>query len=126
MSDRTKSTSSPSTPAGWDESAGFRETLLHHFTQPEDAAALRHLAVMLHEFALQFAHYWPQPAGSGVSIEMRAVAADLRHVQGFLALLGQDRAASSLDAEESRLSVLAERMAAEVGRIAEEIERALG
>lgn len=38
----------PSTPllAGYDESAGWRETHLYRFTRPEDAAALRHLSGM--------------------------------------------------------------------------------
>jgi hypothetical protein len=130
MSNETKSTrsssSSPSTPDGWDETAGFRETLLRHFPQAEDGAALRHLAAMLHEYALQFASYWPRPAGSVTRAEARAVAGDLRHAQGYLAALGRDREASALNEEDSALSALAEQKAAELGRIAEELERAAG
>jgi hypothetical protein len=119
------STPSPSTPDGWDRSAGFRETLLRLFTRPEDADALRHLAKMLHGFATELAPLRPAPAEYGIRADMRAIAADLRHAEGFLALLGHEQRDGSLSAQETALSVLAERLAAEVGRIAEEIERAL-
>jgi hypothetical protein len=47
------------TPAGWEESAGFRETFLRCFYVPEDHQALRHLSRMLHESGLEMARYAP-------------------------------------------------------------------
>jgi hypothetical protein len=132
MSDQAKcnpsssSGPSPSTPEGWDESAGFRETMLHLFTRAEDAAVLRRFGAMLHELSVQLAHLRPKPADYGIRADLRAIAADLRHAEGFLALLGHEQRDSSLAAEEVALSVLAERLAGEVGRIAGEIEAGAG
>jgi hypothetical protein len=113
-------------PAGWNESAAFRETTLHHFTEPGHAEAIRAFGVLLHDMALECAPVWPTKQGDGTAVELRAAAADLRHLQGCLAHAGSDRYVSSLSPEETRLAELAEKLAAEVARIAETIEQALG
>jgi hypothetical protein len=113
-------------PAGWDESAAFRETTLQHFTQPGDADTLRRLGALLHDMALELAPLWPIPPGSGIALQLRAAAADLRFLQHYLAHAGEDRHVSSLTPDETLLAELAERQAAEVGRIAEILERAVG
>ncbi|HYH44480.1 MAG TPA: hypothetical protein VEG34_02255, partial [Thermoanaerobaculia bacterium] len=84
------------TPAGWDESAGFRETFLYHFDDSEDSRALRHLARWFHESCLELARYTPPSGESATREELRAAAADLRHLQGFLAAVARCREASDL------------------------------
>jgi hypothetical protein len=130
MSDHPKSTPSssstpsPSTSEGRDESAGFREALLQLFFHPEDAVALRRLGGMLHARALALAPVRPEPADYGLWADVRAVAADLRYAEGFLVLLGGERGDVMLSAEDAALSAVAARQAAEVGRIAEALEKA--
>jgi hypothetical protein len=77
------------TPPGWDESAGFRETFLRHVTDAEEDRTLRHLARMLHEATLELAHFAPPSGESATREELRAAAADLRHLQGFLAAVAR-------------------------------------
>jgi hypothetical protein len=55
---------------------------------------------------------------------MRA-AADLRHLQGFLASVGREREASSLDAEDAYLSTIAAKLSRQLGKVVEWIEREL-
>lgn len=58
---------------------------------------------------------------------LRAAArADLQHLQGFLAAVGREHEVSSLFDEDDALSLMAERQAGEVGRIADELEGVLG
>jgi len=52
--------------------------------------------------------------------------ADLRHLQGFLAAVGKEHMLSSLAPADEALSQFAERQAAELSRIAGEIEESLG
>ncbi len=90
ISEPTSNPSNPTsprglTPSGWEESAGFRETFLFRFYEAADLQSLRHLARMLHESALEMARYAPPSGESATREELRAAAADLRHVQGFLA-----------------------------------------
>jgi len=68
---------------------------------------------------------WPGWAESSTRTEMRAAAADLRHLQGFLASVGREREASSLDAEDAYLSGIAARLARQIGHAAAGIEREL-
>jgi hypothetical protein len=129
MSNQNHSTPPPAPaliPDGWDESAAFRETTLHHFTEPGHGEAIRAFGVLLHDMALECAPVWPTSPGDGTAVQLRAAAADLRHLQGYLAHAGSDRHVSSLSPEETRLADLAEKLAAEVARIAETIEQALG
>jgi hypothetical protein len=64
MSDQNQSTPTPpssSIPAGWDESAAFRETSLQLFTRPGDADRLRACGAWLHDLALEAAPIGPCP-----------------------------------------------------------------
>jgi hypothetical protein len=137
MDDQQKCTPDPThspfdqalTPTGWEESAGFRETLLFRFDQPDDRGALRHVGRMLHESALELARPAPiSPAGaeSGTREELRAVAADLRHAQGFLAAVARSRDESELPPADAALAEMAVRQAREVAVVAAALERALG
>ena len=116
----------PLTPAGWDESAGFRETFLYHFYMPQDVAALRHLARMLHEMSLEMARYGPLTPESGTREDLRAVAADLRHLQGFLAVVGRSQEESALAPSDAELAALAARQSRVLADLAAALEQALG
>jgi hypothetical protein len=64
-------------------------------------------------------------ASEEVLAELRVAVADLRHLQGFLASVGQERKFSSLDTEDAFLSNLAAKLSPQVGRIAGWIEQEL-
>jgi hypothetical protein len=113
-------------PAGWEESAGFRETFLRHYGDPEDLRALRHLARMLHESALELARYAPPGGESATREELRAAAADLRHLQGFLAAVARAQEESELPSADEELAALAARQSQAVAGVAALLEQALG
>jgi hypothetical protein len=113
------------TPPGWDESAGFRETFLRHVTDAEDDRTLRHLARMLHEATLELAHFAPPSGESATREELRAAAADLRHLQGFLATVARTVGESELPPDDAELAGLAARQAEAVAGLAEALEQAL-
>ncbi len=114
------------TPAGWEESAGFRETFLFHVTNPDDSAALRHLARILHESTLELARYAPPGGESATREELRAAVADLRHLQGFLAAIARSQEESELSLADAELAALAARQAQVVAGVAAVLEQALG
>jgi hypothetical protein len=114
------------TPPGWDESAGFRETFLRHVTDAEDDRTLRHLARMLHEATLELAHYEPPSGESATREELRAAAADLRHVQGFLVSIARGLEESELAPADAELAALAARQSHAVAGLAAVLEQALG
>jgi hypothetical protein len=134
MDDQQKCTPDPTqapfdrelTPPGREESAGFRETFLYHFYQPDDRAALRHVGRMLHESSLELARYGPPTPESPTREELQAVAADLRHCQGFLAAVARSQQEASLPPADAALAELAARQAQAVAAVAAELEQALG
>jgi hypothetical protein len=112
-------------PDAWETLPAFRETFLMYVTPPGYAAALRGVGEMLYSLMLEAPTEWPGWAESSTRTEMRAAAADLRHLQGFLASVGRERETSSLDAEDAYLSNVAARLARQIGHAAEGIEREL-
>jgi len=130
ISEPTPQTSHPSphalTPSGWDESAGFRETFLRHVTDAEDDRTLRHLARMVHESTLELAHFAPPSGESATREELRPAAADLRHLQGFLATVARSVEESELPRADAELAALAARQAQAVAGLAAALEQALG
>ncbi len=114
------------TPPGWDESAGFRETFLRHVTDAEDDRTLRHLARMLHESSLELAHFEPASGESATRDELRAAAADLRHLQGCLAAVARGLEESELAPSDAELAELAARQSHAVAGLAAVLEQALG
>lgn len=112
-------------PPTWEDREGFRETLLLHFTRPGDADAMRHFGAMLYDSALLCASSWPAWPETTTRTELRAAAADLRHLEGFLTSVGQEHKVTSLPSGDARLSRFAAREAREVAKIARRIEEAL-
>jgi hypothetical protein len=119
---------SPQTPqlAPWEEHAAFRSTFLMHFTQAGDRAALEAVGQLLYDMLLEVSGKWPGWPESPTRAEMRAVVADLRHAEAFLAAIAQSRHASSLGVDDERLSCAADEFSRTVGRTADGIESVVG
>lgn len=131
MSELTPESASPGSPqasplAPWEEHAAFRSTFLMHFTQAGDRAALEAVGQLLYDMLLEGSGRWPDWPESPTRAEVRAVVADLRHAQSFLATIAQARHASALEVEDERLSLLADEWSLVVGRTASGIESVLG
>ncbi|HEX9942990.1 MAG TPA: hypothetical protein VGG03_13310 [Thermoanaerobaculia bacterium] len=102
----------------------FRETFLVWLTPPGAADAFRFVGNLFFDLMLN-AEDWPTWTESPVQAELRAAAADLRFLQGFLTTIRTQERASELSVEDARLSRLAARQAAEVAGIARRIEEEL-
>ena len=112
-------------PATWEDFPAFRETFLMYVTPPGYAAAIRKAGEMLYSLLLDSPAAWPGWPESSTRTEMRAAVADLRHLQGFLRSVGDERRLSSLDAEDAFLSNLAAKLAPQLGKLAGWIEHEL-
>jgi hypothetical protein len=121
-----ESTSPPARlPDDWERLPAFRQTFLMYVTPPGYAAALQGLGEMLYSLMLDTPAEWPAWTESATRTEMRAVAADLRHLQGFLASVGRERELSSLDSEDAYLSNIAAKLSRQIGHAADGIDREL-
>ncbi len=109
----------------WEKRLAFRNTFLLHFTQPGDRELLDKVGNLWYEMALECAGKWPDWTESATFAEMRAAAKDLRHTAEYLLCVGHERNVSSLDLEDERLSLMAERWAVDADRIAAEINSLL-
>lgn len=129
MHDRDESIPAPIPridPVHWEEYEGFRETLLLHVTDPEANATLRRLGSFLFSVCLERAELWPHHPEGETRAELRAVLADLRHLEGFLGTVGKEHVVSSLSESDEALSRFAARQARSLSRMADKIERVLG
>ena len=126
MSTTRNSTPSTPSPAGRNESYGFRETFLANFTQRGHATVLTILSTMLHEYALEFARHWPDPGEPPTRLRTRAAAADLKWLAGHLDAVGRERQESALAPKEQAISELAGKVAGEVARLAATLQEAVG
>jgi len=68
---------------------------------------------------------WPEWQESTTRTELRAAVGDMRHLQGFLASIGQERHVSSLDAGDAKLSKHASKVARLLNQVASTLERKL-
>ena len=110
----------------WEEHVAFRSTFLMHFTQPGDREALEHIGRMFYDMALEVSGNWPRWKESPTRAELRAVLADLRHSQAFIATVARSRHVASLGAEDERLSLTADEVSRMVGRTGNVIESIIG
>lgn len=124
MPELTRESSSPP-PEDWETLPAFRQTFLMYITPPGYAAALQGLGEMLYSLILETPVQWPAWTESTTRTELRAAAADLRHLAGFLASVGREREVSSLDAEDAYLSQIAAKLSRQIGHAADGIEREL-
>jgi hypothetical protein len=112
-------------PREWEDYPIFRETFLLYVSEPRFNAALRMAGEMFFTMLLEVYGEWPEWPESSTRIEMRAAVADMRHLQGFLANVGQERHSSTLSPGDIRLSKHASRVARLLNQVATTIERKL-
>lgn len=112
-------------PGQWEEVEGFRHTFLIHFTQPKDAAALRQIARLLYDCALDVAGGWPRSSLLPAVEQVMAGAAECRYLEGFFGMVAREGEEASLAREEIRISQLAVGYAAAARALAAQIERDL-
>ena len=111
-------------PARFEDFPAFRETFLGIFTEPEHNAALRTVAMLLFEMALEFRVYWPDQPEGALRSELRAAIADLRFVQGHLASMGEHGGPNT--PQEEHHAAVSARLAVAVAGIADDLESELG
>ena len=112
-------------PARFEDYPAFRETFLLFFTDPVANAAMRGFGRLLHELVLEFWGYWPDHPGGIFSAELRAVVADLRHIQGSL----QEWTGPAFALEDEfniRLAGVGADVALALGELADRLEVELG
>ena len=120
----------PTPPAGdpppnfWEDRAVFREVFLAYVTEPDLNAALRTVGRHVFDLVLEWDRL-ERTAESFVVAGLRAAAADLRVMEAYLFDLGNAHKASSLDAEEARLSRRAEAWTRQLRRLVAAVETAL-
>jgi hypothetical protein len=110
----------------WEDHPAFRFTFLHHFTADGDREALEHVGKMMYEAALEMSGKWPEWRESSVRAELRAVLADLRHAESFIASVAESRHVASLSPEDERLTYMADTMWRSLQREANTLETIVG
>ena len=125
MPSRSDSTPPPQPPPphlSWEEDAAFRHIFLRHFEEP-DRAALRRVGDMLYGFVLETSvDYGPDLQDVPAVDELRAVAADLRVLWGFLRMVTVDVNGDHRGRSGILLSGIADSLAVEVAQLAERLE----
>ena len=108
----------------WEAGACFRETFLLLCTDLRHNDAFRAVGTALYDIATEAAGspLLPYPPDPLVRHQLAAVAADLRHLQGFLGSAEQN---DPDDREEARLLRLARRTAQRIEKLAAALEAAL-
>jgi hypothetical protein len=110
-------------PDTFERFEGFRETTLALFTDAKANETLRRMADFLYTVCLEHSRYWPSEPEGSFRHQCRAAVADLRHLQGYLALLSEleDNPSES----KNRIPALCGRLSARVKKIANALEKAL-
>jgi hypothetical protein len=101
-------------PARFEDFEGFRETTLAAFTDPQANTTLRGLGTLLYDMALEYTAHWPHEPCGAFFHQVRAVLADLRHLEGWLAHLAAEVSASVLDFEEEQVAAVCGTLAADL------------
>jgi hypothetical protein len=121
MRSSEKSTS-PTPPPPWNEADSFRETTLQFIDDPEDREAARRFSRLLYDLVLEQTR---EVGGEDyvTRANLRAIAADLRHLEGYLDEIGRTLENSSVEPEEEALVHFAGRLAPKVGALVAKIEK---
>jgi hypothetical protein len=106
--------------AEWPESEAIRETTLLHIDDDEDREALRRVGRLLNDMALEVTNR--QQDESSTHAQVRAAAADLRFVHGYLIAVSRESQESTLTREEAILANFAGQVAGQVEAIAKALE----
>ena len=108
-------------PADFEETAGFRATLLYLFP-PERVETVRKFGRLLFYMILAGEPYYPDEE-SQTCREIQAAREDLLHVQSFLEYIARKPKDLSLERQDRRLCHFAGKLALSVGRVIAEIEK---
>jgi hypothetical protein len=96
--------------------------MLYLLDDPADREAVRHAGRVLHDLALEATREQPGEE-SATRAELRAAAADLRHVVGYLLhVIRRSVVECSLDESDERLARFAGKVGRRVGALVEKIE----
>jgi len=128
MRDRPQSTPAAAPPQvhppeQYEDAQGFRETFLLYITDPALNGALRVLGASTFEMTLDFRKHWPDLPGVWTFWELQAALGDLRHLEGFLGMIGRQRAES--EGIDAALSAIGEQEADVLRQIGDRIEAVL-
>jgi hypothetical protein len=126
LSDSNPPSPDPNPPPSWEWERHncFRSTFLCLFL-PEDREMFVHCGLLLYNLITEAPALGADDLESSTVAELRAAALDCRHLGAFLASVGNSRHVSSLNLEDQRLSLMAERWAGDVDRVGAEIEAVL-
>src|SRR5919106_1477955 len=94
--------------------------------QPAANVTLRTLGSLLHSMVLEYWHFWPSEPEGHFRHQCRAVVADLRHLQGYVARLGWEQERLSLEPFEARLSRECPALSRRIQTLADALEKDLG
>jgi hypothetical protein len=108
----------------WDEADSFRETTLQKFDHPEQREAVRAFGRVLYDLGTETTR---DPGDESTTrAELRAVAADLRYIRGYLLnVIRRSTELCSLGAADDKLARSAGRLARRVGALIESIDEQL-
>ncbi|HVT58952.1 MAG TPA: hypothetical protein VHR45_11170 [Thermoanaerobaculia bacterium] len=117
----------PSSPQSisppWNEADSFRETTLLVIDDEQDREALRQVGRLLYNLAVETTRLPGEE--SSTHGEMRAAAAELRFLEGFLGMVGRSAEESDLQPADDALARFAGKLARRVCDVAEAIEHKL-
>jgi hypothetical protein len=104
----------------WNEADSIRETTLLVIDDPQDREALRRVGRLLYNLAVETT---TMPGNESITrSELRAAAAELRFVEGFLGMVRRSAEESALAAADDALARFAGKLARRVGALAASIE----
>jgi hypothetical protein len=117
----------PSAPEDWIEESAFRETFLQAIDDPEKRETIRQAGAIAFLAALEatFHNGTTQEDPSATRAELRAIAADLRYLQGYAAAVGYTAVSCSLEPADEADALFAGRLAETLAAIAGSIETRL-
>jgi len=113
-------------PGRFEPFEGFRETTLACFLDKEANAAVRTVGQLLYNMVLEYWQLWPSEPEGSFRHSLRAVIADMRHIQGYLANMGRENEAARLPPFEAHLSRKCPALAVRIKEIADSVEHELG
>jgi len=107
----------------WNEADSIRETTLICLDDPEDREAVRQVGRLLYNLAVETTRF---PGKESIThAEMRAAAAEMRFIEGFLRSVRRSAEESSLAPADNRLAHFAAYVARKIGALASVLEERL-
>jgi hypothetical protein len=117
----------PGAPAHWIEESAFRETFLLAIDDPVKRESVRRAGAAFFLMALEatFHNGTTEEDPSAIRAELRAIAADLRYLQGYCAAVGYSAVSCSLEPAEHADALYAGGFAETLAALAGSIETRL-